>query len=435
MSKKIEVIVKDRNILMINENAEKGDYIDLKEINQLDNSLIEQLINNGLEEKYQKRLANEIKIRTEEKEKQYKENLNYEIENLKLKLEHEKQQILSSEQLKYANLNQEYIILQNKFEEQIKQKELEIINNSQEEIINLKNKLKELEENNKKDNQINYLKLENESNQRIQKLKEEYDEKIREKDRIIDTLNRNKASLNVKQIGEDLEIFCDNEVKEQMQNGFFNCTWKKDNEVIKDDGEKKGSKADYIFKIYATENHLQEELVASVCLEMKDENPESINKQTNEHYYKALDKNRNKKECDYAILVSNLENDKPNSIPIFKVREYKNMYVVRPNYLMTFLHMITSLTTRYKDLILRKKEENLQIKEKKELIEEFQRIKNTYLDKPLEQLKKQIEDIITEANKISSASEKILKTCDGISTKYINDISKKLSKFEAKLEK
>ena len=45
-------------------------------------------------------------------------------------------------------------------------------------------------------------------------------------------------------------------------------------------------------------------------------------------FYKKLDENRNKKNCKYAVLVSNLEMDKPNSLPIFKVREYEKDIVM-----------------------------------------------------------------------------------------------------------
>ena len=66
-----------------------------------------------------------------------------------------------------------------------------------------------------------------------------------------------------------------------MQNGFLNCSWHKDNEVVKVEGETSGSKADFIFKIYASEQQYDNELLASVCLEMKDENPNSMHKKKN----------------------------------------------------------------------------------------------------------------------------------------------------------
>ena len=244
-----------------------------------------------------------------------------------------------------------------------------------------------------------------------------------------------KSSLNVKQTGEDLESWCDNEVNSYMQNGLLNCTWIKDNKVIKDEDEVKGSKADYIFKIYANNQHDEKDLLTSVCLDMKDENPDSVNKKSNADYYKQLDKNREKKNCKYSVLVSNLEIDKANSSPIFKVREYENMYVVRPAYLMVFLNMITSLTTRFATLVLSKEEEKIALKEKFDLIEQFEDIKSTYLDKPLAQLSNCISAITDSSEAIKKACRNIDDQCDKVNRSYINQINEKLSKFNIKLEK
>ena len=265
--------------------------------------------------------------------------------------------------------------------------------------------------------------------------KEKYKEEIHSKDDIIQSLQRQKSSMNVKQTGEDLESWCNNEVLSYMQNGLFNCTWNKDNTVVKNEGEAKGSKADYIFKIYASEEHNENELLTSICLEMKDENPDSKTKQTNEHYYKKLDENKNKKKCKYAVLVSNLETDKPNILPIYKVREYENMYVVRPGYMMVFLNMIASLTSRFSELLLNKDEPMLELKNKIELINEFNKIKNTYLDAPLDGLEKSILAITTSSQAIKDAASNIDMTCAKINDSYISKISKKLENFELKVNR
>ncbi len=241
--------------------------------------------------------------------------------------------------------------------------------------------------------------------------------------------------MNVKQTGNDLEAWCDNEVTSYMQNGLFNCTWVQDTKNVRDEDESKGSKADYIFKVYASDKHLDDELLASVCMDMKDENPDSVNKKSNADYYKQLDKNREKKNCKYALLVSNLELDKPNILPIFKVREYENMYVVRPAYLMTFLNMIASLTTRFSELILSKEAEELELKSKFALLEEFEEIKKTYLDKPLESLEKSIADITKNTESISKAVRNIDEQCDKINRTYINQIIEKINKYELKLNR
>ena len=111
------------------------------------------------------------------------------------------------------------------------------------------------------------------------------------------------------------------------------------------------------------------------------------------------------------------------------------MYVVRPAYLMVFLNMITSLTTRFAELILSKKQEELQLKSKFDLINEFDSIKNTYLDKPIELLEKSISAINTNSDSIKKACRNIDEQCDKITRSYINQITEKLNKFELKLQK
>ena len=84
---------------------------------------------------------------------------------------------------------------------------------------------------------------------------------------------------------------------------------------------------------------------------MKNENPESKTKKKNADYYKKLDSDRTKKNCEYALLVSELEMDKFNDAPIVKVTDYPKMYMVRPPYFIAFLSIIESLGKKYKDLL------------------------------------------------------------------------------------
>ncbi|MDE5566283.1 MAG: DUF2130 domain-containing protein, partial [Anaeroplasmataceae bacterium] len=134
-----------------------------------------------------------------------------------------------------------------------------------------------------------------------------------------------------------------------------------------------------------------------------------------------------------AVLVSNLELDKSNASPIYKAQEYEDMYVVRPAYLMTFLNMITSLTTHFQELVLRDYQQQLDIKDKKELLIEFEELKKTYLEKPLEGLKKDIDSIASSNEAIMKASKKIDDSCQHITKQYLNEIEKKLSNFERKV--
>ena len=224
-------------------------------------------------------------------------------------------------------------------------------------------------------------------------------------------------------------------MKSYRQIGFANTTWVKDNDVIKEEGESKGSKADYIFRVYASSSLNENEELASVCLDMKDENPDSVNKQTNEHYFKALDKNREKKKCDYAVLVSNLEMDRPNDVPIWKAEGYSNMYVVRPAYMITFLSMIYSLSLCFKDFVLEEKQERLEILSSIELKEKFEEIKQKYLDKPLEGLSGIVDNIRKSSEGIKKLCQKIDDDCDKATRNYLNEIQNKLSKFDIEIDK
>ena len=354
-----------------------------------------------------------------------------ELETIKSQNEAAKAKLLQDENAKYSSLKGEYDILKSHFDTKVSEAKTEVERTYE-------HKISEIDAQNKlalagKDAQLQTKEYEFaiEKNRVLQEQKDMYEQQLRDKEETISNLQRAKAALNVKQTGEYLEAWCDNEVTSCMQNGFFNCTWEKDNKVVKDEGETKGSKADYIFRIYASELHKEDEELASVCMDMKDENPDSVNKKTNADYYKQLDKNREKKKCKYALLVSNLEMDKPNALPIFKVSGYDDMYVVRPAYLMTFLNMITSLTAKFADIIM-DQENEVGLKTKFALMQEFEDIKNTYLDKPLGLLEKAIEEISKNSNNIRTAVQNIDAQCDKINESYINQIQNKIDKYEIK---
>lgn len=75
---------------------------------------------------------------------------------------------------------------------------------------------------------------------------------------------------------------------------------------------------------------------------MKNENDTTATKKKNEDFFKELDKDRNEKGCEYAVLVSLLESDSElynNGIVDVSYR-YPKMYVIRPQF---FISMITIL--------------------------------------------------------------------------------------------
>jgi len=453
--KKILTKIEDQHTLVLLEDAKKGDIIDLTALQELNYDIIQKVIDEGKEKVFQERFSALEKRLKVEAEKMLSDQLNaskgqYDklLSELELNKKSSETELIRKESELEKKFNamisdykKEIEILKSNSESQLQIKEKDLESKFQNQVYNLKEQLNNL--NNEKENTIKQISAESESQIKIleskkevefQNLKNDYETKLREKDQKINELNFQKSIKNVKQTGEDLEAWCDGEISTYMQNGMLNCIWEKDNLVVKFDGDAKGSKADFLFKIFS--NDQKKDLLTSVCLEMKDENPDSVNKKKNEDFYNQLDKNRHKKDAKYALLVSNLELDKPNIAPIFKVPNYPDMYVVRPAYMMTFLNMLVSLTTRFKDLLMNIEQEKIALVDTLELIEEFDRLKNSYLEKPLDLLTKEIELLRKTAANIKKAAADIDDSCDKITEKYIREINNKLDKFNIrKLEK
>lgn len=315
--------------------------------------------------------------------------------------------------------------------QELKNKELELDNKYKNQIADLM-KNAELD---KVNNQNAISKLNLEHQKEIDDTKHQYDDKIRTLEETVLGLQRQKASLGSKYLGEDLELWSTNEYLSYAQTGgLSNCVWTKDNKVIRYADEVKGSKGDFILNCYATEEHNEEELLTSILFEMKNESPDSKTKQHNSEFYSKLHENRNKKGCKYGVLVSDLDRES-NELPMFRVLEYPDMYVVKPEYLMTFINIITSLTKRFVDLVLNKSKEELSLKTKKEILEEFDAIKESYLNKELDSLGKDIDDVEKQTANIINSANKINSSIEHIRLSYMQKIERKLEIYSAKLNK
>ena len=81
----------------------------------------------------------------------------------------------------------------------------------------------------------------------------------------------------------------------------------------------------------------------SIMFEMKNENDTTATKHKNEHFFKELDKDRNEKKCEYAVLVSELETDNElynSGIVDASFAGYEKMYVVRPQNFITIICLL-----------------------------------------------------------------------------------------------
>ena len=92
---------------------------------------------------------------------------------------------------------------------------------------------------------------------------------------------------------------CEIEFNKLRATGFQNAYFEKDNDA------RTGSKGDYIYR-ELDENGIE---IISIMFEMKNENDKTATKHKNEDFLKELDKDRNEKNCEYAVLVSMLETE------------------------------------------------------------------------------------------------------------------------------
>ena len=133
-------------------------------------------------------------------------------------------------------------------------------------------------------------------------------------------------------VGESLEQHCLTQFNQIRMTAFPNAYFEKDNDA------RTGSKGDFIFR-EASEDGTE---FISIMFEMKNELDATATKHKNEDFFKELDKDRNEKKCEYAVLVSLLEVDNElynNGIVDVSYR-YPKMYVIRPQF---FIPMITLL--------------------------------------------------------------------------------------------
>jgi hypothetical protein len=197
-------------------------------------------------------------------------------------------------------------------------------------------------------------------------LKEKYETQIKDRDDAIERLKDMKAKLSTKMVGETLEQHCEIEFSKIRSAAFPMAYFEKDNDA------KTGSKGDYIFR---EADNAGIELI-SIMFEMKNESDETATKKKNEDFFKELDKDRNEKGCEYAILVSLLEPNSElyNSGIVDVSYRYPKMYVIRPQF---FIPMITLLrnaaqnSLKYKTELALVKEQNIDIANFEDELDKF----------------------------------------------------------------
>ena len=192
------------------------------------------------------------------------------------------------------------------------------------------------------------------------------DDEIRRRDEEIDRIKDFKQKLSTKMVGETLEQHCETEFNKLRSTAFQNAYFEKDND------SKAGSKGDFIFR-EADESGNE---IISIMFEMKNENDETATKKRNEDFFAKLDKDRNEKNCEYAILVSLLESDNEfyNTGIVDVSHKYQKMYVVRPQFFIAIITLLKNAamnSMQYKAELNLMRNQNIDITHFEEKIDTF----------------------------------------------------------------
>lgn len=248
-------------------------------------------------------------------------------------------------------------------------------------------------------------------------LKEQFAGIIKAKDEEIAFYKDFKAKESTKQIGEDLEQFCLTEFNKNRAIGFQNAYFEKDNKV-----SSSGSKGDFIFR----ESSPDGVEFISIMFEMKNEADRTATKSRNEDFFKELDKDRNEKKCEYAVLVSMLEsqNDFYNTGIVDVSYKYPKMYVIRPQFfipVITFLRNAALNTLEAKRELKAMQVQNMDITHFEEDLNKFKEgFGRNYslasrkfmsaiddIDKAIANLQKMKEDLLGSENNYRLANSKL----------------------------
>ena len=233
-----------------------------------------------------------------------------------------------------------------------------------------------------------------------------------------------KQQLSTKMVGETLEQHCEMEFNKIRATGFKNAYFSKDNDASN------GSKGDYIYR--ETDDDGNE--IISIMFEMKNENETTAKKHKNEHFFKELDKDRNEKKCEYAVLVSMLELDNEfynaGIVDVSYQSGFEKMYVVRPQ---CFIPIITILrnaalnTIKAKAELARIRSQNVDITNFEEKLNQFKDKFTKNSDRATANFKKAIEDIDKSIKNLEDTKEALLKTIKnfGAANNKLDDLTVK----------
>jgi len=259
-----------------------------------------------------------------------------------------------------------------------------------------------------------------------QSLKDKYETQIKDRDDAIERLRDMKARLSTKMVGETLEQHCETEFNRIRSTAFPKAYFEKDNDA------RTGSKGDYIFRDFdegGTE-------IISIMFEMKNESDETANKKKNEDFLKELDKDRQEKGCEYAVLVSLLEPESElyNSGIVDVFHRYPKMYVIRPQFfipIITLLRNAAMKSLEYKQELALVKAQNIDITNFESDLDKFKAAFGRNYDLASRKFQTAIDEIDKSINHLQKTKDALMSSVNNfrLANDKAQDVSiKKLTK-------
>lgn len=303
--------------------------------------ILQQVRNSEFNKEIDEQLENKLKLALNESENGFrdklylKENeiskLKEEVKLLKKENDNKLNELLFSKEKEINELKNQLSLMEGNTRLEI----LNALKSKDEEISRLKEEnSKFLNQKDLKISELNNKLVLNDSlnKEKNEEIKKNYETLLKAKQEEVDFYKDFKARQSTKLVGESLEVHCATEFN-KLRPLFPNAYFDKDNEI-----SKSGSKGDFIFRDY-DEDKIE---IVSIMFEMKNENDTTATKHKNEDFLKELDKDRNEKNCEYAVLVSMLEPDSElyNGGIVDVSYKYPKMYVVRPQFFIPIITLI-----------------------------------------------------------------------------------------------
>ena len=360
---------------------------------------------------------NEIvkQVRDDEFKSAVQEREMYIKTEMKAAAEKEKVELENKKQAEIAKLNADIITLKGELKAKQAENNLAI----KEAVFKKDSEISKLQD------QLNYNMKDFELEKK--KLKENYENKLNEKEEQVAYYKDLKTKMSTKLVGETLEQHCQIEFNKQRTISYPNAYFEKDNDA------KSGSKGDFIFRDYIEGTN--QELI-SIMFEMKNESDTTATKHKNEDFFKELDKDRQEKGCEYAVLVSMLEADNEyyNSGIVDVSYRYPKMFVVRPQNFMAIIGLLKTAalnSAQYKKELAVVKNQNVDVSNFEKELNAFKESFNVNYERATKNYNDLLGYIDATIDKLTKAQESLVKLDSnfGIANRKAQDITiKKLTK-------